>query len=302
MKKLFALFAALCVAVTVFAGEEPSRDNLINKQYDFRNFTGLSVSDSFDVELRQGNRYDVQLQLPGYLEPYLRVKVSDDVLYIGLDNLPRKIQQELNRDGAVLKATVTMPQLYTLRLSGAVRLRSDDCFKLDNYPFKMQLSGSSRVDQLEVKGKGKAYVRASGASSAVLQCSFDEWDVELSGSSGLRQIGGARKLEADQSGASWSVFEGSFEEADVETSGSAKIRITGAVGKLEVDGSGASSVEVGETQDADVELSGASKCKLSVQKRLKVDLTGASSCRYHAPKNLDVEIETVSRGATLQRL
>ena len=300
MKKIVSLFAALCVAVAVFAGEAP--DNLIHKQYDYRNFTGLSVSHSFEVELRQGSRYDIRIQLPGYLEPYLRVRTQEDVLYIGLDNLPRRIQQELNRDGAVLKATVTMPQLYSLRMSGATRLRCDDRFKLDNYSFKMQLSGSSRVDKLEIKGKGKAYVRASGASSAVLQCSFDEWDVELSGSSGLRQIGGARKLDADQSGASWSVFEGDFDKAEVETSGSAKIRIDGSAREFQVDGSGASSVEVGETQDADVELSGASKCKLSVQKRLRVDLSGASSCRYHAPKNLEVEIEAVSRGATLQRL
>lgn len=302
MKKMFAVVAALLTAVAAWAGPEPAGDNLIEKQYDYRNFTGLSVSHSFGVELKQGSRYAVMVQVPGYLEPYLRVKVVNDVLVIGLDNLPKRIQLELNRENSSLKAFVTMPQLYSLQMSGATSLQSEDRFKVDNYPFKMQLSGASRVQSLSVSGKGKAYVRTSGASSAVLTCDFDEWDVEQSGSSGFRLRGGARKLDAGLSGASWAVFEDGFSEAKVETSGSAKVRLNGRVGVLSVGGSGASSVETAETQECEVDLSGAAKCKVSVQKRLKVDLSGASSCHYQAPRGLDVEIESVSRGASLKRM
>lgn len=302
MKKIFAFCAALVLAVTAWAGNDPTGDNLITRDYDYRNFTGLSISHSFSVDLRQGNRFSVRVQVPGYLEPYLRVRVTNDVLILGLDNLPRKIQQMLNKDENALTAEVTMPQLYSLNMSGASHLRCKDTFKLDHAAFRMQLSGASRVEALTVNGKGKASMSGSGASTAVMTAEFVAWDIDLSGSSGLRLIGNAEQLDADLSGASWAVFEGNFSKGSVETSGSAKARLNGRVTELEVDGSGASSVEAADTQVCDVDLSGAADCKVSVHKKLKVDLSGASKCRYHAPKDLQLDIESVSRGATLKRL
>ena len=306
MKKIFACCAALVLAVAAWAGngpaDAPAKDNLVTRDYDYCDFTGLSVSNAFSVDLRRGNRFSIRVQVPDYLEPYLRVRVINDVLTIGLDELPRRIQQKRNADNQAMTAVVTMPRLYSLRLSGAVRLRSGDTFPSDHAAFRIHLSGSSRVDDLSVSGRGEAWVRCSGASTLSMTGRFDAWDVELTGSSSLRLAASAEALEADLSGASRAVFEGDFSDADVEMSGSAKVRINGRVTELDVDGSGASSLEAGDTQRCEVELSGAAECKVTVHDRLKVDLSGASKCRYHASKNIEVEVESVSHGATLKRL
>ena len=282
MKKTFLLLLTFVFTLTcVFAGEKPVK-NPYTHHYDFKNFTELSVSNAFQVDFAFADTWSVEISVPDFIQPYLKVNCLGNKVKIGLDKLPKDVQRQLGDLKDPLQATVRMPKLLALSLSGASRLRADGRQELGGEAMTIDLSGASRLQSMTVSGNGALYLEMSGASRATLTADFKKVDIGVSGASHLHLTGDTDKASVDCSGASGCTIEGNVRNADIDLSGSSNAKIEGNMDSLNLELSGASRFELtGTTATAYAELSGSSRARLTVTEKLNYELSGASTLRVN---------------------
>lgn len=278
MKKLSLLMLAFVATLTLaFAGETPLKGTY-SKHYDFRDFTSLAVSNAFQVDFAFSDNWTVDVTVPDFIQPYLKVTCIGNRVRIGLEKLPRDVQRKLNDLKDPLQATVRMPKLLSLTLSGAVRLKAEGEQVLTNENLHVDLSGSSKLQTLVSSGNGTLNLEVSGASKAELKADFSVMNIDLSGASKLELEGNSGKVNIDCSGASGCAIDGKVLSMNADLSGSSKLRLNGPVGNLKLDQSGASKFTASEEiAQAHVEVSGASSCHVIVTEQLTYELSGAST-------------------------
>lgn len=278
MKKIILFFAALAVSLApAFAESEAVKT--YTRQYEYKDFTSLSLSYSFQAELVFTDSYSVEVEVPDFIEPYLKVTCLGGKLRIGLEMLPRDIQRKLNKHPDRLKAWIHMPSLTSLTMSGATRLAA---------------SGTpAQTDS------GLLSIELSGASKASIDAGFSSLDIDISGASKLNLTGGANLLEVECSGASKCRFKGDYAKLEGEISGSSDLTVEGNVENLEIDASGASKFDVtGETRIAVIELSGVSKGRLTIKDKMSYELSGVSTLKI---KDLGATVRgEISRGSKIE--
>ena len=251
MKKITLLFLVLVTTLTTAFAEPEAAKNRYTHTYDFRDFTALSVSHAFKVDLTFEDRYEVSIDVPDFIEPYLIVSQNGEKVRLDLERLPNDIQLKLNDANSSLMARVSVPKLTRLQLSGASKVTASGRLVLGSETLYLQLSGATELYGLAAEG---------------------------------RYGGDADQLEIELSGASGAQFDGNYAETDAEISGSSKLTMTGDTKNLSLELSGATKFEsLGKTARASVALSGASKAKLSVSEKLQYALSGVSTLRV---KNL----------------
>jgi hypothetical protein len=198
---------------------------------DFTGFDRLDVSHAFRVEVRQGDGYHVTVRIDDSLEEHLLLDRQGDTLRIGLEP-----GHTYNLGAATLGATVQMPELAGLELSGASRAT---------------LQGFQSTRPL--------YVHVSGASQLRGEIEAGAGQFKASGTSQIRLVGSGRDVAIDASGASQldlSHFE--VDDAEIEASGASTVSIR-AGGRLDARASGASRVRYrGEPSIGRIHTSGAS--------------------------------------------
>ena len=284
MKKITLLFLVLVTTLATAFAEPDAAKNRYTHTYDFRDFTALSVSHAFKVDLTFEDRYEVSIDVPDFIEPYLIVSQNGEKVRLDLERLPNDIQLKLNDANSSLMARVSVPKLTRLQLSGASKVTASGRLVLGSETLYLQLSGATELYGLVAEGRDKLDLKISGASKADFEAAFNKLDVDLSGASKLRYSGDADQLEIELSGASGAQFDGNYAETDAEISGSSKLTMTGDTKNLSLELSGATKFEsLGKTARASVALSGASKAKLSVSEKLQYALSGVSTLRV---KNL----------------
>ena len=181
---------------------------------DFTGFDRLEVSNAFQVEVEQGDVYHVTVRIDDSLEEYLLLDRQGDTLRIGLEP-----GHTYNLGGATLRATVQMPELVGLGLSGASRAT---------------LEGFQSTKPLDV--------HVSGASQLCGEIEVGAGQFKASGTSQIRLVGSGSDVAVDASGASQvdlSRFE--VDDAEIEASGASTVSIH-AAGRLDAHASGASRV------------------------------------------------------------
>jgi len=280
MKKLATLVLAFAATLTLaFAGETTVK-NTYSHQYDYTGFKALAVSNAFHVELTFADTWSVEVTVPDFIKPYLKVTCIANKVRIGLDKLPRDVQRKLEDLKNPLQAKVTAPYLHTLSMSGASKLIATCPQTLEDESFYVEMSGASSIESLEASGTGTLSIDISGASKLEMKADFNLTDIDLSGASKLDLTGSSGKMNIDLSGASNARINGDALVGIVEMSGSSKMTWDGKTGSLRIGQSGASKFESnGETANAEVELAGACKCRLIVTETLDYQLSGASTLR-----------------------
>ncbi len=297
MKKTALFLMALAASLTLAFAAEAAK-NTYNHHYDFKDFTSLSVSHSFQVDFTFSDDWTVDISVPDFIQPYLKVTCTGSKVRIGLEKLPKDIQRKLNNQSTPLQATVRMPKLISLNMSGATRLTASGSQVLDHENLHIDVSGASKVFDLKSKGNGILNINCSGASNVEIAADGTLANIDASGASHLELAGNFHKVNLDCSGASGCSIEGDVDDANMDVSGSSKVTVNGNTGKLHLDQSGASKFESnGETAVANVELSGAAKCRITVTKKLDYELSGASTLRV---KDLGASISgETNRGSKL---
>jgi hypothetical protein len=207
---------------------------LVTAEQDLSGFSKIAASSAFQVDARQSDGYSVAISVDEKVVPYLDVTVQGDTLRIGL-------KPGVSLSGAIgpLKATVAMPKLTGLNLSGATRTTIDGFKSAD--PLDAEVSGASMLDgsleagdvrfqlsgasRVTLSGKGERMVlAASGASQGNLeQFSVTDARVELSGAS-RATVNASGALDVNVSGASTLRYTGNPTLGSVESSGASTIQ------------------------------------------------------------------------------
>jgi len=199
-------------------------------EYDFSDFTNVDVSSAFTVDITQSDSYSVSITANENLLDYLDVRQIGKTLHIGL--------KTASYSNVRYEATITMPLLLNLELSGASK---GDIIGFDSAdPLRLELSGASRVfgsietgdcdfdasgaSVIELNGSGNdADIDASGASNVKLtDFPIHNAEVDLSGaSSAALNLDG--RLDADLSGASNLKYLGEPTLGSIKTSGGSTV-------------------------------------------------------------------------------
>ncbi len=215
------LVACMVCAVVLLAGCGPSggktitgSGNVVSHEEQVSGFEKLEIGWAFQVEITQSEAFKVVVRVDDNLLEHLDVSKRGDTLKIGL-----KDAAQFTVKDATLEATVTMPALAGLEVSGAGRanLTGLDSDK----SFAAELSGASRL-------------------TGDLTCG--DATFELSGSSYARLIGSARNIRINCSGGSNADLD-ELEGGDVGVvaSGGSTVTVFSS-GRLDADASGTSDV------------------------------------------------------------
>ena len=299
MKRLVIALAALAIGLAAYAGEIPGANT--TKDYNFKNFTGISVSGIVDVDLKKSDTWGVSVNLPEEIVEYLVVGLKGNVLVIDFKPIPMKVQRHF-KDWKVT-ANISMPLLTSLEMSGATKFSTIDAFDIGERTFKMELSGAAKARGINITARGLK-VEMGGAASADVTGLFDDVDIEMGGASKCDYHISAIRLNQELSGAAKAYYTGDFNLVTLDASGAGLFSIKGLVNKMKVDASGAVKVETyaAEIDDATVSFSGAAYGELNVLKSLAVDLSGGASVRYKDNDGLDLDVISMGRGASLKRI
>lgn len=214
-----------CVLRTVTgSGDLETRD------MELSGFSTVIVSHAFDVEIAEADSYSVRITTDDNLFEYLSVKTSGSTLFISLvsGNYIRTTQ----------KATITMPDLRDLRLSGASDVEISGFRSSHSVDF--HLSGASHVSgDIEM---GDSKLSLSGASRIELEGSADDITIGASGASDVRladlsvvnakvnlsgasdaSVNASGRLDGSLSGASGLEYRGSPTLGSISASGGSTI-------------------------------------------------------------------------------
>ncbi|MBR5661131.1 MAG: DUF2807 domain-containing protein [Bacteroidales bacterium] len=273
----------------------------VTKNFDFKNFTGIDVSGIVQVELKKSNIWKVSVTLPADYEPYLSVRVSGSELLIGLKNMPDRITRRIK--GGEVVASIEMPALYSLEMSGATKLYCEDFFDTGNRPFKMELSGAARVTRIDLSGS-ELDMELGGAANIRLTGTFDKAYIDAGGASRCDLDMDARIISEELSGAAKAYHTGDYGEIKVDASGASVFSVKGSAESLKLLGSGAVKLEAFDcvTDNAKVSMSGAGYCELNALHDVAVDLSGGSNLRYKDNPDVKVDVISISRAASIRKV
>jgi citrate lyase gamma subunit len=280
MKKLFITFLVLLtLAASLLTGcsavfRTTDKGPLLDKTYDFTNFTNVQISSAFKYEIKQGAAYGVDISTYQYLIDRLDVYQSGNTVYIGFKS--NTLTFNVNENATV---TITMPALNELTVSGASN-GTVTGFDSDN-ALDIALAGASRMDT-DIKS-GKTNIVVSGASGITGSLTSSDTQITLSGASDLNmtmQTGNSIFMAFGSSD-----IRGTLQSQDcrVTLSGASTCRLTGAADNTVLDASGSSDFDSpGFTaQTADVTLTGASSASILVKTNLNVNISGSSTLNYY---------------------
>jgi hypothetical protein len=238
MKKTIIIVIAIVAVVAVIStvlvlrgwpGVLIGSGNLETETYAFTDFTEVEIGSAFEFEVNQSSSYSINITADDNVMDYVSVSQDGQTLKIGL-------RRFLSLGPVTLRASVTMPQLNSMTISGASR---------------GTVSGFSSTEDLDIT--------VSGASEVTGDITAGDVDFDISGASTIQLEGSANDVVADVSGASdFNLDAFTVHNADVDFSGASEGTIN-LDGRLDADLSGASTLwYIGEPTMGTIDISGAS--------------------------------------------
>ena len=272
-RTLLTLAAALTFIAAASAEEK-------SKTYSFGKITGIDASFTYEIHVTSGSSDNVEIVFDSEYEPYMKVSYSsyDSSLYLGMDELPRKIR---NSNHSPIKVFLKMKEIDEIELSGASSISFDGMFKASD--LEVDLSGASHLNgPLKINGR-RLSIDASGAANASLTGDFQKVEMDISGAANVYFVGNGTEMEGELSGAAKLRFKGEYADSSIECSGAAHLDMEGKGNNLELEGSGACNIDAKDymVRKASVELSGASKAKVRATDDLLLDVDRTCRLTYY---------------------
>jgi hypothetical protein len=207
--------------------------NVITQARSFSNFTGVDVSSSIDLYLKQDSSFSVKVETDDNLQQYVLIKVENGILKIKLPD-----NTSLDETGK-LKVYVSAPLFKSMSASGACNIFSENALT-SGEPVTIDLSGSCDV-RLDLKAP-KISAGLSGACNVMLKGEAKEFFVEGSGSSAIK------------------CFDLMTEQTKIDISGSGEAEVFASV-KLDIQTSGSSDVKYKGNAKVSQDISGSGSVK-----------------------------------------
>ena len=136
MKKTLFLLVALCLTIAL------ADARTVRKVYEIDDFTALNVTNAFEVTLEHADEFRVEIEISEEFLPYLLVKNRGGVLELNFTRLPFRLKQKAR--SRIAQATVRMPVVTDITLSGASKLSCNDQFSNTMNRFSIDLRGAAR--------------------------------------------------------------------------------------------------------------------------------------------------------------
>jgi hypothetical protein len=223
--------AAICTSLILWGwpGVVIGSGNLETEEYTFANFTRVEISSAFEFQIRQSSSYSINVTADDNVIDHVQISQDGQTLKIRVGGVPsfRRV---------TLKASVTMPQLGGLTVSGA-----------------------SRGTVANFNSTEAVSIAVSGASRVTGDITAGDIGFDISGASTIELEGSADNMVAVVSGASrFSLDDFTVNNTNVNISGAS----TGTInldGRLDANVSGASTLlYVGDPVMGTINVSGAS--------------------------------------------
>ena len=228
---IVAAVAAICISLILWGwpGVVIGSGNFETEQYAFTNFTKVEISSAFEFQIRQSSSYSINVTANDNVIDYVQVSQDGHTLKIRVGTI-RSFRR------VTLKASVTMPQLGGLTVSGA-----------------------SRGTVYDFSSTEDVSITVSGASRVTGDITAGNVNFDISGASTIQLEGSANDMVASVSGASlFNLGDFTVNNANVDVSGAS----TGTInlnGRLDADVSGASTLlYFGDPIMGTIDVSGAS--------------------------------------------
>lgn len=179
-----------CDVSVSFGDGETGSGTLVTETFDVGEFDTIAIGNSFEAFVTVGAERQVEVVVDDNLVDKLDIRVRNRELRVGL------VGGTSLRSGT-LEATIAVPELVALEVSGATSTDVDGVF---GPRLEIDVSGAS---ELSMQGSaGRVIVDASGASDVDLQLSdVGEVVVDVSGASSVDLLSAA-SVRGDLSGAS----------------------------------------------------------------------------------------------------
>lgn len=208
---LVNILIAGLLAFSSCISDDPGPLQYGEREFSVDNFTRLDMGSAFNIQVQQGNEFQVEASGDIRNLDDLSVYTSGNSLIIHYDkNANRKHTTYIR---------ITMPELLSVDFSGASI---------------SEIKGFTGQENLDIT--------LSGASYAKVDCNYSSLNINLSGASVLNMLGTGEKLVAFISGASdLRGFDYPVKEARLDVSGASLGKVTVST-KLEATVTGASTV------------------------------------------------------------
>lgn len=243
MKYLSLACISILISINVFGQK-------VIKDIDVKDFTAISVSGGFDVEISQGDKESLNMEYDSKIEKDLVVEVVDKTLKI---YLKKNVNFSFFSNQQVRKARIVVKNINKISLSGG---------------------GDLVIENLELD---KLSTLVSGGGDVVLKTTTNDLTCSLSGGGSISLSGKADNLVLHVSGGGDVVSKLNFKDAKFSTSGggsanmyckeanSIKAAMSGGGDlnmdintkdlKLSISGGGDASIK-GDAKDSDIIISG----------------------------------------------
>ncbi|MBO4428244.1 MAG: DUF2807 domain-containing protein [Bacteroidales bacterium] len=202
---LLGVAAGLAIALVVdrtkpIVINETSSVNIVERQYDVAEFTGVKVGGAFNAVLNHGEP-GVTVQVPEELLPYVKVECIDGILTV-----TTRGRVKVKASHSRFKAFITLPELHYIGVSGASNVLATDFTGSD---VDVDASGASDLDmggdvtRININASGAASVSFKGLAEFVTIEASGAADVFLMGEGALLRVkaSGAADVDADEFGA-----------------------------------------------------------------------------------------------------
>ncbi len=121
------------------------------KTFPINDFTGIQAEGVWDIQLIQGESYQVNIEAPEDYQDYLVVEKVDNILHLSLKERP-------NDTPLVLKATVALPTLSELQIDGLTRVHftgfTSEHFTIRSGGHTTIIGTGNTIESLHVNGDG----------------------------------------------------------------------------------------------------------------------------------------------------
>ena len=226
---------AICAALVLrgWPGVLTGSGNLETKEYAFTNFTRVEVSSAFEFEIKQSSSYSINVTADDNVIDRVQVSQDGQTLKITVGGAPTIFRS------VTLKASVTMPELGGLAVSGACSGTVSNFNSTE--AVSIAVSGASRVTgditaaDIEFDISGASTVQLEGSADDMVAvvsgaCTFNlgdftvnNADVNISGAStGTINLDG--RLDANVSGVSTLLYIGDPTMGTIDVSGYSTLR------------------------------------------------------------------------------
>ncbi len=276
------MILALAAALTI--GAASAQVVTTTTHFEGERITGFSASHAFDIVLVKSNQPKAIMEVDARLQQHVKItRDAAGVVTVGMKDIQGRMSRDmhrlLNNDDVKRKVTIFLPEVNTIRMSGATELHTSDVFP--GKDVDILLSGASEMDGLRLEA-ARVKLQCSGASEAALRLTATTDLVGL--------ISGASEVD---------IYAEGLTNSKLGLSGASELEIkgNGARGDWGVSGSSELDAVEFEAGELKVSASGASSARVNATVGMAIKASGAASVRYKALPTTRVENST-SGGAS----